>query len=88
MIPDRDRPIAVTFTDVYLCVTLTNQRQIRIPLADYPILAHARAEQRGNVQLTLAGLYWSELNLNISLMELLSGTSSSSRRHKPRFCEG
>ena len=88
MIPDRDRPIAVTFTDVDLCVTLANQRQISIPLANYPVLVHATAEQRANVYLTLASLYWFELNLDISLLELMGDPSSLTRRHKPRFCEG
>ncbi|MEP6985408.1 MAG: DUF2442 domain-containing protein [Chloroflexota bacterium] len=88
MIPDRDRPIAVDFTDVDLYVTLANQRRLTLPLADYPVLAQARAEQRMNLQLTLNGLYWPELDLDISLMTLLSGTVSPTRRHKPRFCEG
>jgi hypothetical protein len=88
MIPDRDRPIAVAFTDSDLVVTLANQRQMSLPLASYPALAEATPKQRANVQLTLGGLYWSELNLDISLLELLGGTSSPTRRHKPRFCEG
>ena len=88
MIPDRDRPIAVTFTDVDLCVTLANQRQISISLVDYPVLQQATVEQRAKVSFMLAGLYWSELNLDLSLLELLGGTASPVRRHKPRFCEG
>ena len=88
MIPDRDRPIAVTFTDVDLCVTLANERQINIPLATYHALEQATPEQRTKVQLSLSGLYWSELNLDLSLLELLGGTASPVRRHKPRFCEG
>ena len=88
MIPDRDRPIAVAFTDAELHVTLANQRQISIPLTDYPVLDNATPEQRAKVQLTLSGLYWSELNLDISLLKLLSSTPSPTRRHKPRFCEG
>ena len=88
MIPDRDRPIAVTFTDVDLLVTLANQRQINIPLANFPALAHATPDQRAIVQLSLVGLYWSELNLDISLLGLLSETSSAPCRHKPCYCEG
>ena len=87
MIPDRDRPIAITFSDVDVTVTLANQRQMSIPLAAYPALNHATPEQRAKVQLTLGGLYWPHLNLDISLLELLSGTAAP-RNHKPRFCEG
>ena len=88
MIPDRDRPIAVDFTDVDLCVILANQRRLKIPLADYPLLAQATDEQRMNLQLTLNGLYWPEIDLDISLMTLLNGVVAPIRRHKTRFCEG
>ncbi len=88
MIPDRDRPIAVAFTDVDLQVTLANNRQITLPLENYPMLQQATSEQRANVQLGLSGIYWPDLNLDISLLELLSGTASPTRSHKPRFCEG
>lgn len=88
MIPDRDRPIAIDFTDDNLRVTLANHRQITVPLANYPALLHATSEQRANVQLSLSGIYWPDLNLDILLMELLTGTTSPTRSHKPRFCEG
>ncbi|MBI1279029.1 MAG: DUF2442 domain-containing protein [Anaerolineaceae bacterium] len=88
MIPDRDRPIAIDFTGADLCVTLANQRQITIPLANFPVLLKATSQQRAHVQLSLSGIYWPELNLDISLLELLGGLSASSRSHKPRFCEG
>ena len=88
MIPDRDRPIAIDFTETDLQITLANQRQISIPLANYPMLLNATSEQRTKVQLSLSGVYWPDLQLDISLLELISGTALSSRRHKPRFCEG
>ncbi len=88
LIPERDRPIAIDFTDGDLQVTLANQRQLTFPLENYPLLLHATPEQRTYVQLGLSGIYWPELNLEISLLELLGGTNSPSRSHKPRFCEG
>ncbi len=88
MIPDRDRPTTITFTDVDLQITLANQRQITIPLVNYPALLNATSEQRAKVQLSLGGVYWPDLNLDFSLLELLSGTTSPTRSHKPRFCEG
>ena len=88
MIPDRDRPAAITFTETHLSVTLANQRQITIPLVNYPALLNATSKQRANVQLSLGGVYWPDLHLDISLLELLGGTTSASHSHKPRFCEG
>ncbi len=88
LIPDRDRPIAVAFSAVHLHITLANGRIIAVPVDDYPTLANATSEQRNNVQLSLSGIYWPDLKLDISLLELLSGTASPVRRHKPRFCEG
>ena len=88
MIPDRDRPIALTFTDVDLRVTLANQRHITVPLTDYPALIQATSDQRANLQVSLSGIYWPDLHLDISLLALLSGTATPTRRHKPRFCEG
>ena len=88
MIPDRDRPIAATFFDTYVHITLANGRTIPVSLAQYPALASATPEQRANLQLTLAGIYWPDLKLDISLLGLLSATDSPTRHHKPRFCEG
>ena len=88
MIPDRDRPIAVEFTETDLLVTLPNQRHISIPLADYPILLQAPSQERSNVQLGLGGIYWPDLKLEISLLELLGSTALSTGHHKPHFCEG
>lgn len=86
MIPDRDRPITITFSDAHLHVTLANGRMVTVPLADYPTLAAASAEQRAQVQMGMSGLYWPALNLDISLLALLSGTATP--RRKGRFCEG
>ena len=88
LIPDRDRPVNVTYSDTHLHVTLANGRSIRIPLENYPALTQATPEQRANVQLSLGGIYWPDLNLDLSLLDLINETSSSLRRHKPRFCEG
>ena len=88
IIPERDRPIAVAYSDENMRVTLANQRQITVSLTTYPTLLQATPEQRANVQFTFAGLYWPDLNLNISLLLLLDDSPTPTRRHKPRFCEG
>lgn len=88
MIPDRDKPTVIHFDADELHVTLANGRQIAVPLANYPQLLHATADQRTHVQLGLSGIYWPDLQLELSLLELLTGSASASRSHKPRFCEG
>jgi len=88
LIPDRDRPISVAFSAVHLHITLANGRTISVLVDDYPTLTNATSEQRNNVQLGLSGIYWPDLDLDISLLELLSGAASPVRSHKPRFCEG
>ncbi len=88
MIPDRDKPTAIDFDADELRVTLANGRQIAVPLANYPQLLYATADQRTHVQLGLSGIYWPDLQLELSLLELLTGSTSTTRSHKPRFCEG
>ncbi len=88
MIPDRDKPISIDFADADLCVTLANQRQLTIPLTNYPPLLQATSEQRANFQLSLSGIYWPDLQVDISLLKLLMGSASETHSHKPRFCEG
>jgi hypothetical protein len=88
LIPDRDRPIAVAFSDTHLHITLANGRTIPVSLDKYPALATATLAQRANFQLSLSGIHWLDLNLDVSLPDLLSPTASSPRRRKPRFCEG
>jgi hypothetical protein len=88
LIPDRDRPITVDFSGTQFQITLANGRMICFPLENYPALMQATTEQRIHVQLSLSGIYWPDLKLDISLLEILSGTASPTRSHKPRFCEG
>lgn len=86
MIPDRDRPTHVTYSESHLHVTLANGRMAAVPLADYPMLAAATDEQREQVQMSIGGLYWPALKLDISLLALLGGTPTP--RRKGRICEG
>ncbi len=86
MIPDRDRPISLTFSEAHLHVTLANGRTVDMALADYPMLAAATAEQRAQVQMRIGGLYWPTLKLDISLLALSNGMATP--RRKERICEG
>jgi hypothetical protein len=56
-----------------LIVTLSSGREIRVPLADYPRLASATLEQRGNVQIEAAGtgIYWPDIDEDIGVAQLL-----------------
>lgn len=87
MIPDRDRPTAVTFSATHMQVALANGRTLFAPLTDYPLLAHATTSQRAHVRLGLAVLHWPDLDLTVTLWALLGGnpTPQGSRN---RFCEG
>lgn len=88
MIPDRHRPTALAFSEAHLHVTLANGRVISVSVDLYPPLALATTQQRANAQLSLSGIYWPELNFDLSLLALLGETPATNRQRKPRFCEG
>ena len=74
----------VAVTDDTLSVDLTDGRTISVPLAWYPRLLNATAEERSNWRLIgdKEGIHWPELDEDIRVENLLqgkpSGESSSS----------
>ncbi len=66
-------PIAIRFDEDSLWVDLDDGRTLGIPLAWFPRLLHAKAEQRAKVQLSRSGLHWEELDEDISIAGLLAG---------------
>jgi hypothetical protein len=64
---------AVRCVDGWLVVTLSSAREIRVPLANYPRLAHATADQRRNVQIEAGGtsLYWPDVDEDVGVAQLL-----------------
>ncbi|BBO72205.1 hypothetical protein DSCA_61350 [Desulfosarcina alkanivorans] len=65
----------VHFTEDSLSVDLMDGRTISVPLAWYPRLLHASAEQRGNWQLAGGGfgIHWPDIDEDLSTEGLLRG---------------
>ena len=66
---------SVDFQDEMLRVTLTDGRVICVPVAWYPSLLHATAEQRANWRIGGhgVGLHWPDLDEDLLVAGLLSG---------------
>jgi hypothetical protein len=65
----------VHFTDDSLSVDLMDGRTISVPLAWYPRLLHASAQQRGNWKLAGGGfgIHWPDIDEDLSTEGLLRG---------------
>lgn len=73
---------ALRFDDHTMWVDLTDGRTIGIPLAWFPRLLHATAEQRQHYRLGVSGngLHWEELDEDISVEGLLAGRGDLTHR--------
>ncbi|MGH9365516.1 MAG: DUF2442 domain-containing protein [Thermoanaerobaculia bacterium] len=71
----------VTLTEDELVVALADGRRIAVPLAWFPRLLHATAEQRRNFEILGegVGIHWPEVDEDLSVAGLLRGTPSVSR---------
>ena len=69
----------VTCSDDELTVVLVDGRRISVPIAWYPRLLHATAEQRANWVLAGAGygIHWPDLDEDLSINRPLRGTPAS-----------
>lgn len=74
---------SVRFDDNNMWVDLSDGRIIAVPLAWFPRLLHATPEQRAQVEISLKGLHWDELNEDISVAGLLAGVGDVS--HQPQM---
>jgi hypothetical protein len=77
-----DREALATHVEVSedtLTVELADGRTIAVPLAWYPRLAHATAEERGSWRLSGGGrgIHWSAVDEDISVSNLLAGQPSA-----------
>lgn len=70
-------PLAVRFKSDSFWVDLDDGRTLGIPLAWFPRLLHASAEQRQSVELSRTGLHWIDLDEDISIAGLLAGRGDS-----------
>lgn len=73
-------PSAVRFDDDTMWVSLSDGRTIAAPLAWFPRLLDANAEQRAQVVLSSGGLHWDALDEDISVAGLLAGQPDLTRR--------
>jgi len=67
------RPVAVTFTNEELVVTLADGRRIATPLSWYPRLRDASASARGHLELMPMGIHWPELDEDLGVIGMLKG---------------
>ena len=64
---------AVTFDDDSMWVRLDDGRVIAVPLAWFPRLLTATAEQRALFELSPRGIHWEALDEDVSIDGLLAG---------------
>jgi Protein of unknown function (DUF2442) len=71
---------AVRFDDDSMWVNLADGRVLAVPLAWFPRLLQASAQERAAVQISRHGLHWEALDEDISVAGLLAGVGDLSRR--------
>jgi Protein of unknown function (DUF2442) len=64
---------SVRFDDVTLWVELTDGRTLGVPLAWFPRLLRATADERNQVEISRLGLHWESLDEDISIAGLIAG---------------
>ncbi len=72
-------PKSVRFDDNSMWVELADGRTIAVPLAWFPRLLDASADQRAKVELSARGLHWNELDEDVSIEGLLAGIGDLTR---------
>ena len=63
----------VRFDEDSMWVDLSDGRTIGVPLAWFPRLLRATAEERGQVRISSRGLHWEGLDEDVSVAGLLAG---------------
>lgn len=76
-IPELDpQAVAVRVGEATLDVDFADGRTISVPLEWFPRLTHGTAEERRRVRISGLGLYWPDLDEEISIRSLLLGRAS------------
>jgi hypothetical protein len=70
-------PIAARVTRDSVIVDLQDGRTIITPIEWYPRLIRATAAERNNIELAALGLYWPDLDEDLSVEGMLKGRRSS-----------
>jgi hypothetical protein len=74
--------LRVRFDEDSLWVDLSDGRTLGVPLAWFPGLLRASAEQREQVRITTRGLHWDALDEDVSIAGLLGGLGDQSAGDK------
>jgi hypothetical protein len=77
-----ERVMDVHVDDYALSVDLSDGRTITVPLAWFPRLLHATAEQRAKWQLSSGGfgIHWPDIDEDLSSAGLLRGAPAAARQ--------
>jgi hypothetical protein len=75
-------PTNVRFEGSKFWVDLSDGRTLGVPLSWFPVLEAATPDQRGNFELSTAGLHWDEIDEDISVEGLLAGRGDMTNRGK------
>jgi hypothetical protein len=70
---------SLRFDENNLWVELSDGRTLGVPLAWFPRLLHATAEQREDYEISPGGLHWDSLDEDISIAGLLAGRADQTR---------
>jgi hypothetical protein len=73
---------SVHFDPDSMWVSLSDGRIIGVPLAWFPRLLRATAEQRDQVRISSRGLHWEALDEDISVAGLLAGLGDQTNANK------
>ncbi len=73
---------AVRFDEDCMWVELNDGRILGVPLAWFPRLLHATAKQRAQVEISLRGLHWDDLDEDVSVAGLLVGRGDTTHQHE------
>lgn len=71
--------LRVWFEEGFICVELTDGRQVKTPLAIYPRLANATPEQRARFEVSGSGygIHWPEIDEDLSVRGIVLGRKAT-----------
>jgi Protein of unknown function (DUF2442) len=70
----------VKFDEYNMWVELNDARTLGVPLAWFPKLMHANADELTRFELSARGIHWDELDEDISVEGLLAGRGDVTQR--------
>lgn len=74
------KAIEVSFTDEFICLRLSDGREIKTPLEFYPSLKNATKKQRENFEIIGlgTGIHWPDIDEDLSVKGITFGLKSVS----------